>query len=377
MRRPAAWIDSLEAGLGRLRRRPGVASGMILLSSGGLGDTVLLATVFDRFIGLVHPGERLTLVLRQDARGMAFLFDGLAEVVCVDFRRLARHMGYRIRTLSGLRARHARIVVSLDHLRHPDLDEALVAACAGAETIGMQPRRWAKYDARLDLARQHYDDLFDSGPDHLDKVLRWAGFADWLAGIKRPPPTIALPPDRLPPPAVLDAPTVFVQPFSAVVKKQVPPDFLAGLFDELPAGWQIRLTGTASDLARNPAYRALLDDPRVAFDDATFNDLLPRLRAARAVISVDTALMHLAVAAGVPTLCLASAAYVGEIVPYDAAVAPPNVRFVYHAMPCQGCLGDCRLPAEAGVYPCVARLDAAAAAVALRTVLDMAERRAM
>jgi ADP-heptose:LPS heptosyltransferase len=95
------------------------------------------------------------------------------------------------------------------------------------------------------------------------------------------------------------------------------------------------------------------------------------------VISCDTALMHLAVAAGVPTLCLASAAYVGEIVPYDAAVSPPNVCFVYHPMPCQGCLGDCRLPAEAAVYPCVARLDGDAAATALRAVLDMAERRAM
>ena len=67
--------------------------------------------------------------------------------------------------------------------------------------------------------------------------------------------------------------------------------------------------------------------------------------------------MHLAVAVGAPTLCLASAAFVGEIVPYDPAIRPDNVRFIYHSMPCEGCLGDCVLPAEDGMFPCVAGLD--------------------
>ncbi len=370
MRRFAAWIDPLEAAVGRLRRRPGAASGVVLFSAGGLGDTVLLATVFDRFAGLARPGETLTLVLRADAGAMAFLFDGLAEVATVDFRRLARSPGYRVRTLAGLRARRARLVVSLDHRRHPDLDEALIAACAGERTVGMEPRRWAKYAARLGRARACYAALYDSGPDRLDKVVRWARFADWLAGTERPLPVVALPFARLPPPVTLDSPTVYVQPFSAVAQKQVPVDFLARLIAALPADWRVRLTGTAADLARHPAYRGLIDEPRVTFDGATFRDLLPLLRTARAVISVDTALMHLAAAAGVPTLCLASAAYVDEIVPYAAEICPPNVRFVYCPMPCQGCLGDCQLPAESGMYPCVARLDAAAAAAALRGLLD-------
>jgi ADP-heptose:LPS heptosyltransferase len=77
------------------------------------------------------------------------------------------------------------------------------------------------------------------------------------------------------------------------------------------------------------------------------------------VISVDTALMHLAVAVGAPTLCLASAAYVGEIVPYPSAMTPENVRFVYQSMECEGCLGDCSLPPEDGMFPCVAGLDEA------------------
>jgi ADP-heptose:LPS heptosyltransferase len=97
--------------------------------------------------------------------------------------------------------------------------------------------------------------------------------------------------------------------------------------------------------------------PGVRFDGSVFADLVPQLRAARLVVSVDTALMHLAIAVGAPTLCLASAAFVGEIVPYDPAIAPPNARFVYHSMPCEGCLGECVLPAEDRMFPCVARLD--------------------
>ena len=51
------------------------------------------------------------------------------------------------------------------------------------------------------------------------------------------------------------------------------------------------------------------------------------------------------------------AAFVGEIVPYDPATRPENAHFIYHSMPCEGCLGDCILPPEDGMFPCVSRLD--------------------
>ena len=78
-------------------------------------------------------------------------------------------------------------------------------------------------------------------------------------------------------------------------------------------------------------------------------------RAAKVVVAGDTARTPLAVGVGGPMLCLASAAFVGEIVPYDPAIAPDNVRFIYHSMPCEGCLGDCILQAESGMFPCVAQ----------------------
>ena len=96
--------------------------------------------------------------------------------------------------------------------------------------------------------------------------------------------------------------------------------------------------------------------PRVKFDASGFKELASRMQTAKLVISVDTACMHLATAVGAPTICLASAAYVGDIVPYDAVWSPSNVQFIYQTIKCEGCLGNCHLPAENGMYPCVARL---------------------
>jgi ADP-heptose:LPS heptosyltransferase len=168
---------------------------------------------------------------------------------------------------------------------------------------------------------------------------------------------VRLPLERMPAAAVFDAPTLIVQPFSAVKLKQSPPALYARVFAALPEGWRVRIAGHPSDLERNPEFRPLLDLPGVSFEPAPFAELAGLLRGAAAVVSVDTACMHLAAALGAPTLCLASAAYVGEIVPYAEAVTPANLRVLWRRMDCAGCLGDCRLPPVDGRYPCVAALD--------------------
>jgi len=138
----------------------------------------------------------------------------------------------------------------------------------------------------------------------------------------------------------------------------MPPELYRRLIDALPDDVQVSITGTDADMDRNPAYRKLLDLPSVRFDNRTFEAIAPDLRACDLVVSVDTALMHLAIAVGAPTLGLASAAYTGEIVPYAPEITPPNAHFLYRPMSCEGCLGDCVHPKESGVFRCIARLDA-------------------
>ena len=350
-------LDRLLAWERRRERGPEPARGLLLVAAGGLGDAVLLAHMFPRFRALAQPGEPVILVLRQDAAKMGFLFGNDVVVRAVDFQRLRRDFLYRRTTLKEIYALNVRFALSVDYLRHPWLDEALMAAADAPETAAMIARPWPKYQDALDRNRRCFGRTFDSGPRVRDKIMRWTDFANWLAGRNDPPPKARLPDALLPAKTPVAAPLVLLQPFSAVRRKQVQPEFWREVIAALPNEAEIHITGSASDFAAHPEYRELLDPPRVQFDDATFAELMPRLRAARLVVSVDTALMHLAIAAGAPTLGVASAAYVGEIVPYDPAVIPENVRFLYTNMPCAGCLGDCPYPPEQGMYPCVARLD--------------------
>jgi ADP-heptose:LPS heptosyltransferase len=352
-------LDGLLAWERRWAPRPGPARGILIVAAGGLGDAVLFAHVFPRFRVLAPADEPVTLVMRQDAAKMGFLFEGQAEVRAVDFRRLRRDWLYRRAMLREMRALNVRLALSADYLRHPWLDEALLLAADAPETAAMIARPWPKYQNALDRNRARCARVFESGPPRRDKIVRWTGFANWLSGRDDPPPVARLADGRLPPPARGAAPLVILQPFSAVAQKQVPPELWRRVIAALPDDAEVRVTGAPGDFERHPEYRALLAPPRVRFDTSTFAELMPALRAARLVVSVDTALMHLAIAAGAPTLGLASAAYVGEIVPYDPAVIPKNVRFLYATMPCEGCLGDCPFPPERGMYPCVAKLDPA------------------
>lgn len=351
-----------------LRRRPGPAKGVLLISAGGLGDTVLFALVLPRFLELARPGETVTVLLRTDGAKMSFLFPAGVQVRKVDYSRL-RNPGYRSRVARDLCDAHYRLVVHTDFLRHPDLDEMLVAAALAPETAAMEPRPSAKHGRRLRANRRLYTRLFESGPAHADKVLRWSRFADFLTGRSAPPPLVLLPEADRPEAESLPFPTVLFQPFSAVTLKQSPPELWETIARALPAGWRVKLAGHPSDLDKNPEFRSLLALPHVEFEGAPFDRLAGIIQGCRLVVSVDTACMHLAVALGAPTLCLASAAYVGEIVPYADEITPANAHFLYQPMDCQGCLGACGFPPERGMYPCVAALDSDAALTQLADII--------
>jgi ADP-heptose:LPS heptosyltransferase len=363
-------LDPLFALMRKFSARKNPAAGVLLVSAGGLGDTVLFATVLPRFLRLVRAGEDVTVLLRRDAAKMAFLFPPQVKVLTVDFNNL-RKIGYRRKVLDDLHAAHYRLAVHTDYLRHPDLDEALIAACAAPESAAMAPRPSEKFGARLKAAAAHYTRLFESGPTRKDKVLRWADFADYLVDDRRPPPVLTLPEQRLPAIWRPPGPTAILQPFSAVALKHSPVELWELIINALPDDWLIKIAGHPGDLEKYPEFKQLLKLPRVEFEGAPFEQLAGIIRGARMVISVDTACMHLAAVLGAPTLCLASAAYVGEIVPYAPEILPANLHVLYTPVECAGCMGACWFPPEDGMYPCVAALDPD---VVLGAVRDMAAR---
>ena len=338
------------------KTREKAPEGILLISSGGIGDTVLFSYVVEKFSALAIQNEKITLLCNQGSKKVSFLFPTNIMILNIDFQRLRCDLAYRKSIMNNLFEANFRLVIHTDHLRHPDMDEALARACQAEQAIAMMPRHWGKYSSKLRANLGIYDRLFDSGITKKDKIRRWLDFAAWLNHEEIVPETLKLPETRLPSPTQEPAPLVVIHPYSAVRQKQFPPSLYQSIIKCIPEHYNIVISGTISDRSHNSEFEILGELPNVRFEGTNFYNLARRLRAANLVVSVDTACMHLAVAVGAPTLCLASAAYVGEIVPYDSALTPPNVQFVYKNMDCEGCLGNCHFPPENGMYPCVAQL---------------------
>ena len=323
-------VDLFERWRVKLCPRVKKPHGLLLLSCGGLGDTVLLSHVIERFCKYADNKEPITILLRKDGSKTAFLFPDYVNIFIVDFPLFHKNLIYRFNISVQLYEANYRAVISTDFLRHPDLDEAMMLASGAAETIAMQARPWTKYQAQLDKNAKTFSRLFDSGSVVQNKVLRWFKFANWLTGESiKPQLKLARPSNQ----QKAEPPLVLIQPFSAVKAKQCAPAVYEALFDTLPQDTDIRITGEPHEMDKNPTFAYLLNRPNVSFEDAGFIDLAGLVKTARLVVSVDTAVMHLSVAEGAPTLCLASAAYVGEIVPYAKDISPKNVEFYYKTMP--------------------------------------------
>ncbi len=340
-----------------LLNREGPAKGILIISAGGLGDTVLFSLVASRFASLALDNEPVAILLRNDAAKMAFIFPKTINIKIINFKNFRKSLSYRYKIANCLFSAHYRLIITTDQLRHPDLDEAMIKMAAPEQALAMEPRSWSKYDSKLKANRQLYERLFDSGPDRLDKVIRWNNFANWLTGKEMPPPKVQIEPRIVDEKSGLKTSDVFIQPFSAIAFKQSPVDLYRRIIEAFPEGTSVAITGTPSDLNANPQFKELLELPGVTFNAAIFEELVPNLRSAKLMISVDTAAMHLAAAIGTPTLCLASAAFVGEIVPYAPEVMPDNLHIIYKSMDCEGCLGKCHLEPVDDMYPCVAALD--------------------
>ena len=351
-------VDAYVGWRGRRQKRANAGRGVLLVSSGGLGDTILFSLVAPRFAGLAAEGEPVHVAVRHDTVAAAFLYPERITVFSVDYRRFLRNPAYRLKICLGLQDAGYRVAVSTDHLRLPTVDDAMVMACAAAESLALEPRTWPKHDRRLLRNRRWYDRWVAVSEGMAHRAVRWTELANGLTGTDEPPPVVRFPDACLPAPAKPAKPTVVLHPFSAIPERQHSPALFGRIAEALPADVDIVLSAGPGDLERNPDFRVLLGDSRVSLDERGLEDKAALLRAARLAVSVDTSILHLAVGVGAPTVCLASAAHVVDSIPYDSRMIPDNVTFFYHDMPCRGCLGTCELPMEDGRYPCIARLDA-------------------
>lgn len=202
-------------------------------------------------------------------------------------------------------------------------------------------------------------------------MVRWQELASGLLKIEAPLPEVSFPPEALPAPETRQRPYVVLHPFSSELTRQHALATWTAIVEALSDDYDIVLSAGPGDRERNPEFDALARRDDVSPDERGFLEKCALMRGAALVVSVDTSVMHLAVGAGAPTLCLASAAHVVDSIPYDPRITPENVMFAYHDMPCRGCLGACVHPLENARFPCVQRLDKDRVLAGVRAALKL------
>lgn len=331
MKNTVRWVDFAQNVSRRLTHRQERPREFLLICTGGADHLVFLAAQLERFrLALGGPDVPLVILARHDAVAASFLFDDRAEVMTVDMERLGEESGYRANRLSEMFQSNFKGMVSLDYHRHPYLDEALIKA-AQRPAMAMKPAPLAGLDAVLADNASLYQNQYDSGLAGTPIPLRWAAFGTHLSA-DDPDLPVATPyclsDDLLPEPAALAKPTVMLQPFSPEVSRQPPAEFYGPVLEEVPDDHQVLLVGAPELLERTPEIKALLERPNVALENTDLARALPMMRAARLVIAVESAPMHLAAISGVPTLGIATDAATGDILPYPHEGGPANARIL-------------------------------------------------
>lgn len=330
--------------------------GLLLVSSGGLGDTALFSLMVARFRQLVGAEEPVWIIVRAESAGLSFLFPDNVTLIPVEYRRFIKKTVYRLDTCKRITALGARIAVSTDHLRLPTVDDVMVRASGAEKRYALSPRSWPKHDKALQAHQSWYTDWIEPDPAMAHRLIRWWELANGLLEDQADVPRVKFDPSRLSDAPTPARPEIILHPFSAIAEREVDPRVFIELADAFGDQYQIVMTAGPNDLARAPRHQALADHPGVEVDTGDLQSKAARLRNAALVVSVDTSIMHLAVGAGAPTLCLASAAHVVDSIPYDSRMMPNNVTFMVPEIDCAGCLGQCIHPLEDGRYRCLGQL---------------------
>jgi ADP-heptose:LPS heptosyltransferase len=305
----------LLLGLLRRRRRPSSRPARVgLLKTSAIGDSVLLsAIVADLRRGL--PDARLVFFSGADNAGLLSAVDGLDERVTVP-------VGSPLRAIRELR-RH-RVDVLLDFGSWPRID-AVLAACSGSGcTVGFRTRGQRRHYAH-DVVVEHSASVHEL--ENYRRLLDAIGVETGSTPRLRPPATWAV--DSLPRPyAVLH---LFAGGYRSELREWADERWHE-LASELDArGYGVVLTGAEHERERAAAFAAAspLADGRLVdlAGRLSLADVLDVVAASELVVSVNTGLMHIAAALGVPTVSLNGPTAERRWGPVGAACVSVNSRY--------------------------------------------------
>jgi ADP-heptose:LPS heptosyltransferase len=309
---PAVGIAGAARRLRGRRQVPKDWQSVGLLKTAAIGDVILLSGVI-RDLRAARPGARIVLFVTSTNAGFARLLDGPDEVVVLPVRAIASAVR---------RVRAESLDVCVDFGAWPRFD-ALVTALSGARcTVGRRTKGQHRHFG-YDIVVEH------SSTAH--EVVNFRRLVQPLGVDSTSDPQIAIPPGSS---GWAEPYAVFhLWPGGANFQERSWPDHhwreLAEVMNA--RGLHVVLTGGPGDLAPTAA---VVDGWRAVGVRATSaagtspEDCARLLGGATGVVSVNTGLMHLAAALGVPTVGLngpTSCRRWGPVGPRTLCVASPDV----------------------------------------------------
>jgi heptosyltransferase-3 len=279
---------------GLLRRRrppPAEVRRIGVLNSTNIGDTVLLSPVLED-VAAAFPGAEVVLFAGPSNLAVARLIDGVQPVPL--------RLSSPVEALRTIRAQ--RLDVAVDFDQWPRVEPVLCLLSGARWTAGFRSPGQHRHHA-FDAHVEHSDELHEL--DNYRSLARLLGVESRAQPRVRPPGTV--PAEELP-----SSPYAVFHLWPTGVRselKEWPWERWRELARELDArGLTIVLTGSPDDAARTREFVASAGElgPRLVdaagkYDLAQVVDLLC---GSRCVVSVNTGVMHLAAAAGAPTIGL-------------------------------------------------------------------------
>lgn len=344
---------------------------LVVIADCGLGDVVLAHAAISRYPEFLQmPPGAITLVGTGPAASLApLIFSGMAFRQ-IDEIAFHRNPIYRLRFALWIRRHGFAVAICGSFMRKPMVCDALIDLSDAPRRVIVQPHLTSKSRRIFEAYLRRCPEIVDGGPYPTAEILRHIRVLAAVANSPVPltPPRLSWErrgvvglPERY---AVIAAGASsmdkcwplenFLRVAEFLYAGRLPVVFIGGPTDD-------ELKRRLADADRDGRFIDLVGETplRVLFD------VLAR---ASLVIANDTGPAHIAIALERPTVVILGGGHFGANFPYPNEATPPNLRVLYHELPCFHCSWHCTQPraAERSV-PCID-------AVSLPEVLAAAER---
>jgi ADP-heptose:LPS heptosyltransferase len=340
---------------------------LLVIKPDKLGDFVVWLDSAREYVECFDDSRRV-LVAEAHWSKLAEITDFWDEVIPVDVGQFREHLFYRLKILLRIRRRQTSIVINASVRRTFRVSDVFARFSGASEKIGMTGAETREGVAWIQCwSDKWYSQLVATDNEvtygEMGKQLsltRVFGGGQRKAALPRMPLPATIPvPERCP-----DGKYMVIVLGAAGTDRRWPVtsfvEIARRFLDE--SDYSIVLCGARAERELSSSFLALLDSARrtriVDLIGATnVVELVGVLRDAVAVLSNDTGAMHLAVALGRPTVCVAGVGDFGHLVPYPAELeitGLPAPVTVYEKLPCYGCGWKCIHEVVDGApVPCV------------------------